>query len=346
MLLLHERWFVDSSLFPVRWETLAEPPALYAVLAAAGATVLARLVWRATGRRPVIPGPFALGADRVQLAILYGIAPLILSLHVAVPLVVSGVQLQLFAPNLVLGGPGTVPIRSLFGAIAALAEIGLGLALLYGAFTRLAAALLAALWVAAALRFGPVLLLEQAVYLGIAGMLAIAGRGAFGIDALLHPRLVRPPRLPLRHAITALRVGTGLSLATLALTEKLANLPLGLAFLQRYPINFTAALGMPLDDRTFLLCAGAVELTAGLLLLTNTYVRLGIVALWFPFNLTLAAFGWRELVGHLPIYGAMAVLAVWGAGDAADEAALRRGLEQRPSLAPRGPDEPPRVAPT
>jgi hypothetical protein len=39
-------------------------------------------------------------------------------------------------------------------------------------------------------------------------------------------------------------------------------------------------------------------------------------------------------VGHLPIYGAMAVLALWGRGSADDLRALQRGLMQRPSLLP------------
>ena len=337
-MLLHERWFVDSSPFPVRWAELLSGPPLLAAGAAVAATVGAHLLWRLTGRRPIIPGPFRLGADRVQLAALYGLVPLILSLHVAVPLVVNGIQLDLFAPNLELGAhtgqaeTAGVPIYDLFGALAGLAQIGIGLALFYGAFTRAAALLLGLLWLAGAARFGPVLLLEQSIYLGIAGFLWVTGRGRYGLDAYLHPRLARPPRSSPRHAVTALRLGAGLSLVTLAFTEKLANLPLGLAFLERYPVNFTASFGVPMDDRTFLLAAGTVELVAGLLVLSNTYVRLGILVLWVPFNLTLAAFGWRELVGHLPIYGAMAVLAVWGAGSAADEEALRRGLEPAPPV--------------
>jgi uncharacterized membrane protein YphA (DoxX/SURF4 family) len=332
-MLLHERWFVDSSPFPVRWADLLDGPALVATTAAVVVAAGAHLLWRLTGRRPIIPGPFSLGADRVQLAALYGLAPLILSLHVAVPLVVNGIQLDLFAPNLELGAhagqaeAAGVPIYDLYGALAGLAQIGIGLALFYGAFTRAAALLLALLWVTGALRFGPVLLLEQSIYLGIAGFLWVTGRGRYGLDAYLDSRLARPARVPPRRAVTALRLGAGLSLATLAFTEKLANLPLGLAFLERYPVNFTASFGLPLDDRTFLLAAGTVELVAGLLVLGNTYLRLGILVLWVPFNLTLAAFGWRELVGHLPIYGAMAVLAVWGAGSAADEEALGRGLE-------------------
>ena len=76
----------------------------------------------------------------------------------------------------------------------------------------------------------------------------------------------------------------------------------------------------------------AIAVGAGLLLLFNVYVRLGILVLWLPFNVSLAAFGWRELVGHLPIYGTMAVLALWGTGGETDFRALGRGLRQRPAL--------------
>ncbi len=47
----------------------------------------------------------------------------------------------------------------------------------------------------------------------------------------------------------------------------------------------------------------------------------------------------NELVGHLPIYGAMAVIAIWGSGGPTDVRALRRGLSQRPVLFD-DPDEP------
>ena len=38
-----------------------------------------------------------------------------------------------------------------------------------------------------------------------------------------------------------------------------------------------------------------------------------MLAAWVPTNLSLSYFNWNaaELVGHLPIYGAMAVLLVW-----------------------------------
>ena len=334
MITLHERWFIDSSPFPVRWSAALEPGALTAVGIAVGTVAVAAWIWRKARRNPVIPGPAELGASPDTRALLLGAIPLILGLHLAVPLLVSGINLELFAPNLVLREPGSVPLRSPFAAIAAVGQIGIGLALFYGAFSRPAALLLLLLWLAGAARFGPVLLLEHAIIPGTAATLWITGRGPLAVDALLGHRYSRPALPLLRHALTPLRIGTGLSLVTLALTEKLWNLPLGLAFLERYPVNFLPALGIPLSDETFLLAAGAVELTAGLLLLANVYVRLGILVLWLPFNITLAAFGWKELVGHLPIYGAMAALAVWGSGGLPDVESLERGITRRPAFSP------------
>jgi hypothetical protein len=330
-MLLHERWFTEDPGAAIRIDMALEPGALAAAGIAAGATAAMAVVYRATGRRPIVPGPLSLGADERLLAILYGLMPVILCLHAAVPLIVSGVQRQLFVPNLHFGGGGPAEV-SLFELGATLAQIGIALALLYGAFTRLAALALAVLWLAGAIYFGPVYLLEQSVFLGIAGALFILGRGPFSVDALLSHRLARPLQSQLANAVPVLRIGTGLSLAVLAFSEKLWNLPLALSFLERYPLNFTGAIGLPMSDAAFIYAAGAVELTAGLLLLTNTYVRFGIFVLWFPFNLTLPLFGWQELVGHLPIYGAMAFLAVWGDGGNADRRALSRGIAQRPAL--------------
>jgi hypothetical protein len=50
-----------------------------------------------------------------------------------------------------------------------------------------------------------------------------------------------------------------------------------------------------------------IELTFGMLLIAGNFVRLIILILWLPFNLTLPFMGWTELVGHLPIYGVMAL---------------------------------------
>ena len=96
-----------------------------------------------------------------------------------------------------------------------------------------------------------------------------------------------------------------------AFTEKLANPALAQSFLQQHPLNFTGALGIPMSDATFALCAGSVELLVGLFILFGLFPRLIILVAWLPFNLTLTIFDWVELIGHLPFYGALAVLLIW-----------------------------------
>jgi uncharacterized membrane protein YphA (DoxX/SURF4 family) len=233
------------------------------------------------------------------------VVPLILAIHVAVPLLISGVQGRLFSPNVVLP-----PIWANF---LGLAETAIALALFYGAFTRAASVALAALWLVGVLVVGPERMLENVFYLGFAAFFFLAGRGPIAVDRFALPRLEPSPEL-VRYAMTALRMGLGASLIVVAFTEKLANIPLGLEFLEHYPLNFTAALGIPLADEVFVICAGAVELLVGLWLLLGVFPREIVLIAWLPINLTLTIFNWTELAGHLPIYGIMAVLLLWSPG--------------------------------
>jgi len=252
-----------------------------------------------------LPGPEAFGATDERRSLLYGLVPLILGIHVAVPLLVNGVQGTLFSPDNEMPGA--------WANFLGLAEAGIALALFYGGLTRVAAAALGLLWFSGIYLVGLEPMLENVLCLGFAAFFLLAGRGPLSIDRLLFPRL--EPRAELsRYAVPAVRVGVGLSLAFVAFTEKFANIPLGLSFLVEYPLNFTGALGVPLTDEAFVLCAGAVELLVGLWIALGIFVREVVVVAWFPTNLTLTLFAWEELIGHLPIYGVMAVLLVWGAG--------------------------------
>lgn len=81
-----------------------------------------------------------------------------------------------------------------------------------------------------------------------------------------------------------------------------------------------------IDDTRFPLIAGAVELTVGLMLISGAYVRLVILVTLVPFNLTLPFLGWRELVGHLPTYGILALLLLWGGERPGEYGALVKAL--------------------
>ncbi|MBC7646799.1 MAG: DoxX protein [Pseudopedobacter sp.] len=298
----HERWFYDSTNYPLRWDLFFQPLPLILVGAVLIATVGGGLFWRFRKGRDFLPDVERLGAAPERHRQLYRLIPLILGVHVAVPLLVAAVQTEYFTFNNPLEkGPG-----SLFGLM--LTFVALSFA--YGGFTRIAAVVLALLWLAGIPLVGLTSTLENIHFLGFAAFFFLNGRGPLAIDRLIFPRL-EPSAERMKRAVPVLRFILGLNFVILAFTEKFANIPLSLSFLQEYPLNFTGALGIPLSDTVFVLCAASVELIVGLWLMLGIFPREVIVVAWLPFNLTLTQFNWVELVGHLPIYGAMATLLVW-----------------------------------
>jgi uncharacterized membrane protein YphA (DoxX/SURF4 family) len=276
------------------------------------------LLWRWRRGRSILLTPSKLGATPERLALLMGWLPLLLAVHTAVPLIVGGIDGQLLVPNLAMRLPAD--------AFVGLLEIAVALLLFYGIFARYAGLALAATWLLGVLLFGPVLLLEHTIYLGLAAFFFIAGRGPIAVDRIFGDWAGARERL-LPYAVPVLRITAGFSFAWLALTEKLLNLPLALAFLEKYPVvNFFPARGIGVSDANFIRLAGVVELLGGLLLILGAFPRAVILFLWLPSNLTLALFGWRELVGHLPIYATMALLLLWGSEHKVNTEALRAGL--------------------
>ena len=297
----HEKWFHETEGYALRWNLFFRPMPLAFVGAVLLATIFGWFLYKRRGR-DFVPGPENFGTSDERRAALYGLIPAILGIHVAVPLLVSGVQGQLFTPNNQLPGVWMYA----FG----LTQTGIALAIFYGGLTRIAAVALAVLWFAGIFIAGLEAMLESSMYLGFAAFFFLAGRGPVSIDRLLLPRL-EPSAQLMEKAILALQTGLGLSLIFVAFTEKFANIPLASAFLERYPLNFTHALGIPMSNETFILCAGAVELLVGLWILFGIFPRTIILIAWIPINLTLTVFNWTELIGHLPIYGTLAVLLIW-----------------------------------
>ena len=182
-----------------------------------------------------------------------------------------------------------------------------------GRFDRAGAALLALVYLAACLLFPPVAVLEQLLYFGIAVTLAAVGQTVLPVTAA--QRLL-PLARDEGHAISALRVKVGLSLLVVAFSEKLLNPELGDTFLRAYPyFNVVGTLfGWTwVSDRLFGDIAGIVVATIGILLLTGVLTRVVILAMWVPFNLTVRLLPPIDLLGHLPIFGIMSLLLLYGA---------------------------------
>ncbi|MGQ0815252.1 MAG: DoxX protein [Gemmatimonadota bacterium] len=318
---LHERWFVEPR-YPVQWEQALSREFWLSVGIAAGVTALATVVWRVRRGQDIVPGPLELGMERENYQRLMSWLPLVIGLHTAVPLLVAGAERYVLVPNMALSW-------HFVGGVIALFEIVIALAFVYGALTRPAAVMLALVWLAGVFIFGVLQPLEQAIFLGIAFFLFTTSRGPLALDMALK-RLHEPIAGLVPYSVPVLRVLTGIGIIFAALDEKLLNIPMALAFLDSYEFNFFPSIGLPeVSDRTFILMAGTMELTFGLLLISGAFVRLMILILWLPFNLTLPFLGWRELVGHLPIYGVMALLLIWGPGALQPAAEMVRGIEER-----------------
>jgi hypothetical protein len=70
-------------------------------------------------------------------------------------------------------------------------------------------------------------------------------------------------------------------------------------------------LGLHVSGETFIQVAvGGVELLFGWLLLSGTLPQVVVLVAGIPFNVTLFFLGSEELIGLLPIYGAMLALLV------------------------------------
>src|SRR3954468_3746500 len=318
-MILHERWFLDEAKFPVQFATWASTNSLVPIGVALGITVIATLIWRARGKHSVVPGPITLGMPWENYVTVLTWVPLVIGVHMGVTLLVSGVSRQLFIPNLAL------PVN-LLGGVLGMIEIAIALSFIYGALARPAAAVLAFIWLVGTIVFGPLRIIEHTEILGIAFFIFATGRGPLAFDQALD-RLSKPVDRLIPYAVPVLRVALGIALTVVAFTEKIWNGPMAVAFLQDHHFNFFPYIGMTsVDNGRFVLIAGTIELIVGLMLITGSYVRLVILITLIPFNLSLPFMGWRELVGHLPTYGILALLLLWGDERPGERGALVRAL--------------------
>lgn len=287
----HTTWFTEERP-EYDFEFLAQPASLALVL---GAVLIAAL-WRWASRH--LPRP--------ELPVLSGFGrlapwiPRILGIHAGVSLIAQAYGGTYLAPGMDL------PL-GLGGTLLAIAEGSLGVWLVSGWRIRIAAALLVTAGPIGLFAYDPVAILERMDLLGIALFLVLIPPGADRYGAVaVHPDRLRLP-------LFLLRLSAGGALVVLAGTEKLIRPEIGLALIDRYPIlNVAAAVGIEIPDSEFLRIAGAIELLFGLLIISGALPQIAVIVAGIPFNATLYFFGASELIGHLPVYGVMLAMLVYG----------------------------------
>jgi hypothetical protein len=290
----HEKWFVDASQYETDWGFFFSAGSLIAV---AVMTVIA-IVWRLVFTKLPSPElPFL-----APLAKLRPWIPRLIGIHLGIALLALGLRGAFLAPSLSVHDlPG--------GDALAFAEGALGAWFIAGFMLRAAAILLVIAGPIALLIEGPVSLLEAIPLLGIAAFLIVLSPspdrwGATEVDPLT-----------VRRAMQLLRLGVGIGLIVLAFSEKFANPDMARAILHDNPdLNVFELVGIGLSDTNFIRIAGSTEFLFGLLVLSGAGPQVMTLVAAVPFNLTLLLFGATELIGHLPVYGALLAIIVYGSG--------------------------------
>ncbi|HEX2089456.1 MAG TPA: hypothetical protein VHI54_05925 [Actinomycetota bacterium] len=290
----HEAWFTRERP-PYDWSFTFQSATLVLIFAAVAIAVL----WRLVGAR--LPKP-EIGVLR-PLGRLSPWIPRLLAIHAGVSLLAQAARGTYLAPSLRLSD-------SPFGSALAIVEGLAGVWLITGFRVRPAAALLVVAGPLGMLHYGVVPIVERVDLLGVALFLTILPPE----DSPGGRVSASPERQA--NALLALRALVGVSLIVLAFTEKLARPALAVAFLDDHPaFNLFQVLGLPGGELAFIRVAGAIELLFGLLILSGSVPQVAVILAGVPFNATLFFLGPSELIGHLPIYGAMLALLIYGSDD-------------------------------
>ncbi|HXH87899.1 MAG TPA: hypothetical protein VNI55_04770 [Gaiellaceae bacterium] len=292
--LAHELWFVDG--VPAKdWSFLWEGRTLALLAGALALALVLRLLARIRA-----------GIDVPALARLAPWMPFAVRMHLGIGLagLLSGGYY--LAPSMELD-------KNLVGWLLGLVMAVTAILLLVGWHVRIGAWLLIAAGPLGMLEFGFEAILHRVDMLGLALFLLLAGPGRWSADHELG-RAGDPGPSEIGRAIWALRLAVGSALIAVALSEKLANPDLARRFTDERGVDFNVgqALGLPLADTEFIRIAGAIEILFGLLIISGALPQAIVLIAGVPFNLTLYFFGTNELLGHLPVYGAMLVLLVYG----------------------------------
>lgn len=300
--LAHVKWFEDPSAHPLRTDLILSQRTLLWLATSAAAVASLYMLQRLVGSRD---WPYLTYFKRMAVG-----APTVLAIQAAIGLVSSATQSALLVPNL------TLP-AGMLGLSLAAAQVVIALSFVTGIADWVGALALIALVPAAALLLStPLDALEQALWVGIGGVILVIGRSA-ATGTSARPWFDRRGADWDRRAIAVLRVAAGISLIAVALDEKLWNPELGRAFLEHRPeFNvFQGVLGWPwFTDDLLVVVVGLTEAAIGAMLISGMLPRLVILVMWAPFHLAIPFLPPQELLGHLPIFGIMYVLFVHGPG--------------------------------
>ena len=303
--LAHVKWYVDDAgQTPVDLRLLRDALTMGLIL---GAVALV-FGWRFAGPKLLVRVPLLQPLRRLAPWV-----PRILGIHLGVALLALAVTNSYLAPNLSLDDvPGGVALALVEGAV--------GVWLISGVMLRPAALIVVALGPIGMIFTGVLEVVEALDTLGVALFLGLVPPGAdqFGARRVAVADLHGPLQL--------LRVAAGMALVILAFTEKLLAPDLAMRLLEEYPsVDVFGVVGLDVPAEVYIRVAAATELVLGLLMISGVAVQLAVLLAVVPFNLTLLVFDRYELIGHLPMYGVLLALLIYGSSTSGEPDQRRDG---------------------
>ena len=247
--------------------------------------------------------------------------PWIFRLSVGLPLVGAGVAGYFYSPSV----PPFIPV---FVAPSRLFELAIGMMLLFGLASRLAALVGLAVYLLS-VPFFPELLLANEFVVGFLAI-ALVGSGRPSADHVIQ-QIVQVEdavyqRLPPIHRVgwwldrrleplqaytpTIVRVGLGLNFAFLGVTQKLLNPGPALAVVEKYSLTSV----VPVSPGMWVVGVGLGEFALGVLLVVGFLTRGLAVAALAMFTLTLFGLPDDPVVAHVSLFGLSSALLVTGSG--------------------------------
>lgn len=231
--------------------------------------------------------------------------PVILRVFIGAGLIIAGLNGWLLSVDSPMEGIGAI-------------EIVLGIMLLIGLLTRIAAAGLLALWLLSLLTFGLGITESGAMHhfevAGVAVFLMIWGSTKFSVDNIAKLNIGNALSRYKIYDMLTLRLTIGIALIWLSIVEKLLYPGLGIAVVEKYSLPTFG-----LEVSTFVFVAGLVELSAGLAILIGLTTRfITLVAAIFVV-IGILTFG-ESVSSHFGFVGvALAIIIRGGSAYSADE---------------------------
>ncbi len=198
------------------------------------------------------------------------------------------------------------PINSFLTNILGYIEVLFGLMFIFNIKPRVASLGLGVLCLGLIAQVGFVAFLENALLFSLAVYFFVVNSKESSKAFRLH-----------KHAVEIVRIATGVSLVTLAFTEKLLYPELSMNFLEVHHWNFMQSVFPWFSDKLFVLSTGFAEMIFGILFILGYITRITtvLIAIFFGFSVTtmLMQFGEWE-VEDLVVYVAAVLFVFYGHG--------------------------------